>query len=193
MSVSSNTRLLLTNDIAEIYEVLKVHNSISRMEFLETINVFSKKMIESFDDPNFRAIGYYEDNVLVTFLFQYLSSQIPAWHMTLLGTRSLHKWNYSKNGLDDCWSNAMHYAEDKSMYRIYWALPERWSRSARKTMLTSIVWPRYEIYIEDVIGAGKLPKWAEHKPAFGKLLKPHNTVIKCGILKNEYRKFNRQS
>lgn len=183
-------KLLTFDDAEDIFEIINSHQSISKIPFLELKEEFLEKIKLTFQNPNVRCIGYYENDCLTTFLIQQLSDKIPAWHMTLLGTRSIHRWNYSLNGLDLCWSNAMSFAEEKGIFRLYWALPERWARTQNKTILTSTTWPRYDIYIEAIVPANQYPVWLEYRPSFGEKLKPHNTVIKLGVLKNEYRKLN---
>lgn len=186
----SSTRLLDVSEAPLIADILFEHQFISKMHHAETQEESILNISQSIKNPNVRCIGYFEHGRLVSFLFQLLSENIPAWHMTLLGTRSSHKWDYSLNGMDACWANAMDFAEGKKVYRIYWSMPEKWMHSQQKTLTTSAVWHRYEIFVDDIIPAGQLPSWPEHVPAFGKRLKPHPTVIKTGLLKNEYRKFN---
>lgn len=183
-------KLLTFEDAGDIFKIITAHQSISKVPYRETREEFLEKIKHTFQNPNARCIGYYENNKLTTFLIQLLSDKIPAWHMTLLGTTSEHRWNYSLNGLDMCWGDAMNFAEDKGIYRLYWALPRKWARTQDRTIQTSTTWPRYEIYIESIIPAGQYPEWPEYKPSFGEKIKPHDTVIKLGVLKNEYRKFN---
>lgn len=185
-----HTRLLQIEDLKSIYEILDKHKSIGKLPFSESFDDFTKRMSVNFQDVNTRCIGYFEDGKLITFLIQHVSDKIPAWHMTLLGTISSNAWDYSKNGLDMCWANAMDYAENKKIFRFYWALPKKWARTQSRTILTSTVWPRYEIYTESTVPPNTVPVWPEYKPSFGDKLKPHETIIKLGVLKNEYRNTN---
>jgi hypothetical protein len=134
-----------------------------------------------------RVVGYFEDDQLISFLTQQFTSRGPMWYMTMLGTRSPNRWNYKINGLEDCWTYAMARAERNQVYRVLWTMPAAWSRTQRRTLKTTDVWQRYNIYYDGVIPAGELPAWPEHKSVFGKIVKNHDVLIKSAVLKNEYR------
>lgn len=186
----NKTKVLTLEHAEDVYKIIKHHNVIGKSPYTETLEESVKNTERGLGNPNIRTIGYFEGNKLISFLVQQLSEKIPAWHMTLLGTISNHRWNYKLNGLEFCWANAMDYAESKNIFRIYWSLPLRWARSQQRTYMTTDVWFRYNIYIEDVITPNKKPNWLEHHISFGEKFKSHDTVIKLGILKNEYRPFN---
>jgi hypothetical protein len=171
--------------------IINVKNKISKTDKNELEpESFDEHIKHVLTQDNQRVIGYFENNTLVSFLSQVLVNRLCAWHMTMLGTNSPHNWNYKKNGLEYCWANAMDYAEQQGIYRIYWSMPEHWARTQSRTMKTSDVWPRYDIYLEEEVNAGNFPLWDEHKISFGKHLKPHNVVIKQALLKNEHRRFS---
>jgi hypothetical protein len=182
-----NTRVLTIYDADSMFEIVTSRSTISKMPLDE---ISKEDIIKSLEDKNTRYIGYFEENKLISYLSQVFTPRIPAWHMTVLYTISTHHWNYKKNGLEYCWANAMQYAESKNIYRIYWSMPAVWGRTQQKTIKTSDVWPRYEIYIEDILPSGVFPKYDEHKISYGNKLKMHDVIIKQGLLKNEFRKFN---
>jgi hypothetical protein len=182
-----NTRLLTTSDSDEMFDIVRRRDTVSKMP---SLNTTKDEVIESLENPYSRNIGYFEDNKLISFLVQRFTPRIPAWHMTVLFTISDSSWNYKKNGLEYCWANAMHYAESKNIFRLYWALPATWSRTQHRTIRTSDVWHRYEIYIEEELPPDTFPLYDEYKISYGNKLKSHNVVIKQGLLKNEFRKFN---
>lgn len=182
-----NTRVLTLSDVDSMFKIVTARPTISKMP-LDKIS--KEDLIKSLEDNNTRCIGYFEEDNLVSYLLQVFTPRIPAWHMTVLHTISSHNWNYKKNGLEYCWANAMQYAESKNIYRLYWSMPAVWARTQYRTIKTSDVWPRYDIYVESHIPAGVLPTYDEYKISYGKKLKTHDVVIKQGLLKNEFRKFN---
>jgi len=188
---TNNTRLLTFSDVDQILSIINSKHKISGTDkdILEPES-FDEHIKYALSQPNQRVIGYFEDNTLVSFLCQVIDKRLCAWHMTMLGTNSIHNWNYKKNGLEYCWANAMDYSEQQGIYRIYWSMPEHWARTQSRTMKTSDVWPRYDIYLEEEVNQDNFPIWDEHRVCFGKHLKPHTVVIKQALLKNEFRRFN---
>jgi hypothetical protein len=184
-----NTRQLTTVDSNEMFDIITYRPTVSKVP---TPEVNKEDIVKSLESPNTRCIGYFENNKLISFLVQDFTPKIPAWHMTVLFTISDSHWNYKKNGLEYCWANAMQYAESKNIYRVFWAMPASWARTQTRTIKTSDVWQRYEIYLEQFVPPGIMPSYDEYKVSYGKKIKPHDVVIKQGLLKNEFRKFNQQ-
>lgn len=184
------TRELTIEDVPSALDVLKHKSKVSKID-KEPDSISEYAILDAI--KNHRIIGYYEDNKLVSFLVQVIGKKLSAWHMTMLATNSEHTWNYKKNGLEYCWANAMDHAEKLGIYKIYWSLPSKWARTQRRTYMTTDVWYRYDIYIEDIILPNNYPKWEEHKTAFGDKLKPHEVTVKLAVLKNEYRSFARET
>lgn len=186
------TKDLIPADLDAIMQIIKHKNKITGINTEHYDLNFFEKQISRFLDPYpnkdlGRVIGYFENNILISFLTQQFTERGPMWYMTMLGTNSLHRWNYKLNGLEHCWEYAMTRAENAGIYKIVYALPTAWSRTQRRTIKTSDVWQRYEIFYDCVIPAGTVPKWPEHKNVFGTLTKEHDVLIKTAILKNEYR------
>jgi hypothetical protein len=71
-------------------------------------------------------------------------------------------------------------------------MPASWARTQNRTIKTSDVWQRYNIYLEEVLPANTIPAYDEYKISYGVKIKPHDVVIKQGLLKNEFRPFNKQ-
>lgn len=188
---NNNTRLLNVNDIDQIMSIIDSKHKISNTD---KDSLEPESFVDHFNyalsQENQRIIGYFENDNLVSFLCQVIDKRLCAWHMTMLGTNSIHNWNYKKNGLEYCWANAMDFSEKQGIYRIYWSMPEFWARTQSRTMKTSDVWPRYEIYLEEQVPSGNFPKWDEHRVSFGKHIKPHTVVVKQALLKNEFRRFS---
>ena len=187
------TRILTLEDAPSILKILEGKSKVSKVDKIDLpTESWDATVMETLTAGNKRVIGYFEKNKLVSFLVQVIGRQIPVWHMTLLGTNSSAPWNYKKNGLEYCWANAMDYAETLGLYKIYWSLPTHWARTQDRTVETSDVWKRYNIYIEDIISPNEYPIWEDQKVSFGNYSKPHSVTIKIGILKNEFRTFSQE-
>ena len=187
-----NIKDLTINDLDSIMKIIESKNKITGIDikaydldyFKEEISVF----LQPYPNEDLgRVIGYFEDSMLVSFLTQQFTKRSPMWYMTMLGTRSNYIWNYKLNGLEACWAYAMERAERNQIYKVLWSMPTAWSRTQRRTIKTTDVWQRYNIYYDRIISAGELPIWPEHKNVFGKIVKNHDVLIKSAILKNEYR------
>lgn len=191
-------RDLTITDLDSIVNIIESKNKITGIDIKKYNLDYFKNEISRFLEPYpnkdlGRVIGYFEEDVLVSFLTQQFTGRGPMWYMTMLGTNSVHRWNYKLNGLEKCWSYAMNRAERSDIYKIIWAMPLSWGRTQRKTRNTSDVWNRYEIFYDCIIPAGTLPGWPEHKNVFGSIPKEHDVLIKSAILKNEYRPANIRS
>ncbi len=188
----NNVRDLIIDDLGQIIDLIRSKNKITGISIKDYNLEYFEKEISLFLKPYpnedlGRVIGYFENNILVSFLTQQFTLRGPMWYMTMLGTKSLNQWNYKKNGLENCWSYAMARAERNNIYKVLWAMPSAWARTQKRTIKTTDVWNRYDIYYDCIIPAGELPVWTEHKSVFGKIVKDHDVLIKSAILKNEYR------
>ena len=182
------TRLLTSSDIPNMLEVLGNTSKVSKVEKANNTEIENAIKL-SLENENERVIGYFDEGILVSYLVQVMSKRISSWHLAVLGTRSTESWNYKKNGLEYCWANAMDHAEQLGIFKVYWSMPTRWARTQIRTIHTSDVWKRYDIYTEDIVDPYQFPKWEDHKISFGKIPKPHNVTIKLATLKNEFRRF----
>lgn len=182
------TRSLTSKDIDSIIAVLDSKSKISKVDKPDN-KILEDHILKNITNDDCRVIGYFENNVLVSLLSQVISKRMSAWHMTMLGTNSNSVWNYKKNGLEYCWANAMDYAEQLNIYKIYWSLPSKWANTQRRTYQTTDVWYRYEIYTDNIIEPNCFPKWDDQKISFGVIPKPHEVTVKFAVLKNEFRIF----
>ena len=187
-----NTRTLTMDDCEAIFNIVSYRDTVSKAPVpTQNYKEFKDNLSKSFDPAaSTRFIGYFENDKLVSYMAQVYSRLMPVWHMAVLSTISSSSWNYKKNGLEYCWANAMSHAESKNIYRIYWSMPASWARTQYRTINTSDVWKRYEIFVETIIPANTFPVYGEYKISYGKVLKPHDVVIKQGLLKNEFRTFS---
>lgn len=193
-----NVRDLTMSDLPAIVNIVEHKNKITGIDIKDYDLDYFRSEISKFlyPYPNSdmgRVVGYFEEGKLVSFLTQQYTLRGPMWYMTMLGTNSPHPWNYKRNGLEYCWAYAMERAEKSGIYKIVYALPLSWARTQKRTLKTSDVWYKYEIYHDVIIPAGTMPQWPEHKNVFGTLPKDHDVLIKSAILKNEYRPVNIRS
>lgn len=185
-------RDLTINDLDSIASIVESKSKITGIDIKNYNLIYFKNEISKFLQPYpnedlGRVIGYFEEDQLISFLTQQFTSRGPMWYMTMLGTKSSYRWNYKLNGLEHCWAYAMARAEHAGIYKIVYSLPVAWARTQRRTLKTSDVWQKYDLYYDCIIPAGSMPTWPEHKNVFGKLTKEHDVLIKTAILKNEYR------
>jgi hypothetical protein len=194
----TNVRDLTTTDLDSIMHIVREKNKITGIDINKYNLLYFKNEISRFLEPYpnkdlGRVIGYFENNELISFLAQQFTERGPMWYMTMLGTKSSHRWNYRLNGLEHCWAYAMARAENAGIYKIVYALPTSWARTQRRTLKTSDVWQKYDLYYDCIIPAGSMPVWPEHKNVFGSIVKEHDVLIKTAILKNEFRPDNIKS
>jgi hypothetical protein len=194
----TNVRDLTTTDLDSIMHIVREKNKITGIDINKYDLLYFKNEISRFLEPYpnkdlGRVIGYFENNELISFLAQQFTERGPMWYMTMLGTKSSHRWNYRLNGLEHCWAYAMARAENAGIYKIVYALPTSWARTQRRTLKTSDVWQKYDLYYDCIIPAGSMPVWPEHKNVFGSIVKEHDVLIKTAILKNEFRPDNIKS
>lgn len=189
-----NTRTLTMDDCESIFNIVTYRDTVSKAPMpTRDYNAFRDNLAKSFDPvASTRFIGYFENDKLTSYMAQVFSPLMPVWHMAVLSTISNSPWNYKKNGLEFCWANAMSYAESKNIYRIYWSMPVSWARTQYRTINTSDVWKRYDIFVETIVPANTFPVYGEYKISYGRVLKPHDVVVKQGLLKNEFRSFSQQ-
>jgi hypothetical protein len=194
----TNVRDLTTIDLDSIMDIVREKTKITGIDINKYDLLYFKNEISRFLEPYpnkdlGRVIGYFENNELISFLAQQFTERGPMWYMTMLGTKSSHRWNYRLNGLEHCWAYAMARAENAGIYKIVYALPTSWARTQRRTLKTSDVWQKYDLYYDCIIPAGSMPVWPEHKNVFGSIVKEHDVLIKTAILKNEFRPDNIKS
>jgi hypothetical protein len=191
-------RDLTITDLDSIMKIIEPKNKITGINIKKYDLDYFRNEISRFLEPYpnkdlGRVVGYFDNDKLQSFLTQQFTRRGPMWYMTMLATNSPTRWNYKLNGLEYCWKHAMNRAEQVGIYKIVYALPVAWAKTQRRTLNTTDVWHRYEIFYDCIIPAGTLPVWPEHKNVFGLIPKEHDVLIKSAILKNEYRPANIRS
>lgn len=107
--------------------------------------------------------GYYKDT-LCSVLSQSFARPIhnppvQNWLMSYLAVNPEWRspWNYSKNGLDQCWKEAFQLAESRGIHSVRWSLPTAWAHTQERTKKTSAVWKDYTIKTYATVTAGEVP------------------------------------
>lgn len=124
--------------------------------------------------------GSYQGEMLCSFLVQTISEKVPKdWLMSYLtvNPKCSSPWNYSKNGLDDCWEAAFKNAEDKGRFTVRWSLPLIWARTQDRTKKTSRIWKDYTIETYSIVKAGDIPHEKFDQWIAGKA-KPYDVALK---------------
>ena len=115
---------LTISDLSAIMDIIRPKNKITGIHIEKYDLSFFENQISKFLEPYpnkdlGRVIGYFENDDLVSFLTQQFTERGPMWYMTMLGTKSSHRWNYKLNGLEYCWAYAMSRAERNEIYKVF--------------------------------------------------------------------------
>lgn len=127
--------------------------------------------------------GYFEQNVLLSYLVQVISPRVKThWNMTFLAVSpgASRYWNYQKNGLDRLWSAAFMLGKSHGRHNVYWSLPERWARTHERTQRTSTVWKRYTVNTLARYDSGEYPTDALHAWIYGERVKRYPVLLREG-------------
>jgi hypothetical protein len=137
------------------------------------------------------AVGYFEDNVLVSFLYISMfenNMRGKFWVIPGLYTRDFKSYfSFKSSGMGELIKFAFKYAETKGWYEYYYCTAERvmnvyerqWKRSYSH---------RYEHILLDVVPANTKPFHELYWQLMGNETKPDPIVFKKRILKPEFRK-----
>jgi hypothetical protein len=184
------TKILTLEDLPDIIVLLKKKKRISHTFVDEwNWNHWTDQLQFLLTDDNTRIIGCFDDNKLKAFVIQQILEKLPMWCMILVAQDNDNKWLKKGHGdyLNLCLLVATEYAETKGIFEVLYTVPTKWLKTTRHTQPTSPVWSKYDIYIEDIIPAGTLPKYAIHQLLCGPVPRSHDRAIKKCCLKAEYR------
>jgi hypothetical protein len=173
-------------------------------DLLESCNSQQKKLI-----PSTRTYTYYRDlflnvnehkkyvvvaykenkiNVLQEFI---LREQILSWHLNMLIIRPVSTYfNCQSNGLNDLYTFCFEFVESKGYYQYDWSqkagkkYENRFSRM--KSQITIL--QKYDHYDIGYVEENSLSTYPGYAVMNNNEKKPYTTLIRTGILKNEFRK-----
>lgn len=129
---------------------------------------------------------------IVIMLEMVLRGIYPSWHLFgLLIMPGKPFYNCSTNGFSDCLDFCFNYAESLGYYHYDYSYKagknyfNRWVRTLEQIPALK----RYDHYILGYVPAYTKSKWLGINNMMGGL-KPHDMVIRCGMLKQEFRKYS---
>jgi len=154
------------------------------------IDAFEKYFL---DDKFYRAVGYFEDDTLVSFLCISMfenNMRGKFWVISGLYTRNFKNYfNFKNAGIGDLINYAFSYTESMGWYEYYYCTSERvmnvyerqWKRSNSH---------RYEHILLDVVPPNTKPYYELYWRLIGQEVKPDPMVFKKRVLKPEFRKIS---
>lgn len=184
------TRLLTLEDLPNIVSILEKKKKISHTPAEEwNWDYWIDQLQILLTDNKTRIIGCYEDSQLKAFVIQQILEKLPLWYMMLIAQDNDNKWLRKGHGdyLNLCLLDATEYAENKGIFEVLYVVPTKWLKTTRYTQPTSPVWSRYNVYVEEIIPAGILPKYTIHQVLCGSVPRLHDRAIKKCCLKMEHR------
>jgi hypothetical protein len=185
------TRLLVASDLEAALALAEKHRAISgiradRYDWTSLQSFLRTTLYAS--APRARLIGCFDGDVLKGFISQYLSEHQPAWYLTLI-VQETERWLGTGHGtyVNACLQDAIQHAESRGFFEVFYSVPTKWLRTTKRTHPRSPIWSRYNVYIEDIVPAGKEPRFSSHVGAFGNIIRDFDVAIKRCSLKTEHR------
>lgn len=186
-------RPLTFDDYQQLLELMKKNPTLMKVDDEEYQDTLTQRAGFYLKDPHFFNIGCFDDGKLVSTINFYESDQAPSWTI-IQCTRDLPGAFCSFPEERTMLQMMFQEAESRGLTRFYICfnakMPMMMNRSRVGARILSKWIPeitKYEIADDAVIPAGTMPKYSYQKVILGKPW-PIDLIIRCGFLKNEYRK-----
>lgn len=139
------------------------------------------------DSDSNNVIGSFEDGSLKGLVIQSLGLRSPAWYMPIV-VQENEKWLNNGHGqhINLCLQKAVDIAESKGVFEVIYNVPVKWLRTTIRTHSRSPIWSRYNVYVEEIVPAGREPHFVAYKYKYGQV-RNHDVAIKKAVLKPEHR------
>lgn len=184
-------RMLNESDIKSCIDIISLKNRTAG-----TVPITPSRFVDSFEKyfqniPNYHAIGYFENNCLISFIcISLLENNLRGkfWVIPALYTKEFRNYFiFRAAGIGKLIQYAFEFAESKEYYEYYYCTAERvmnvyerqWKRQNQH---------RYEHVLLDTVPAYTKPCHELYWRLMGNELKPNPIVFKKRILKTEFRK-----
>ena len=143
------------------------------------------------NDEYFIAIGYFENNVLISFLCISMfenNMRGKFWVIPCLYTRDFKSYfTFKGSGIGELIKFAFEYTEKRGWYEYYYCTAERvmnvYERQWKKSQSN-----RYDHILLDVVPANTKPFHELYWRLMGQEVKPDPMIFKKRVLKHEFRK-----
>jgi hypothetical protein len=184
-----NVRILDITDFKQIYAFVKSKKKISHIpnENFDWEN-WSKGIKAALIVPgNSNVIGSFEDGWLKGLAVQSFALRSAMWYLTLV-VQDSEGWLDNGHGthVNNCLSRAVEIAEERGCFDVIYNVPVKWLRTTARTYPRSPIWSRYNIYIEEIVPAGREPSYMSYKYLYGQI-RDHDVAVKKASLKMENR------
>ena len=187
------TKLLTVEYLPDCMEIASLKNRTGGSVPL-TLEAFESTFEKYFlDDKFYRAIGYFENNILSSFICISMfenNMRGKFWVIPGLYTRDFKNYfSFKTSGMGDLINYAFDYTESMGWYEYYYCTSERvmnvyerqWKRSNSH---------RYEHVLLDVLPPNTKPYYELYWRLIGQEVKPDPMIFKKRVLKPEFRKQN---
>ena len=184
------TQILDESHYDAVLNLLKSRRKFSQQELDDEVwTVLSNGVLKSLRNRRQHRIIGYVDSELRAIVSQTFHDEFPCWIMNFFA--SDRSYNLFANGhgdyINQCLLTAMQDAEQRQIWDIYYSIPIHYVKSSARTHHSSPAWSRYDIYVDQIVPENTFPEITVYKYAYGRVLKPHQVVIKHAVLKQEHR------
>lgn len=185
-------RLLNKSDLPAALEMIELKSRTSG-----TVPVTKDEFIENFTHyflgGESYALGYFEEDELVTFLcigFFESKKRGKFWVIPALYTKKFKQvFNFKDSDTAHLLKEAFKFAEDRGYYEFYYSVSERIMNAYERQWQRNSVMEtgRYDLILLDTVQPNTKPETELYWRLMGKTTKPDPIVIKKRVLKDQYR------
>jgi hypothetical protein len=177
-----------TSNLADIEALLNGCNDQQRRYIPINRNVDYYKNI-FLNDSKFVAVAYKDDRIYALQEF-FLRKQILSWHLSMLIMLPQQTYfNCRTNSLSDLYNFCFSFAESKGYYQYDWSQRAGTNYENRFIRMKSQIpiLQRYDHYDIGFVEKNSNSKYVAYDLMINNEPRPYDTLVRYGILKNEYR------
>lgn len=131
---------------------------------------------------NYHAFGTFDGDNITGAIACYQSSDEPSWYGTQI--RSMNNKDVARNLLD----HMMKFNEEAGRFKFYTLWNAKHAKLLRRFAFSEWADERYDYFDECLVPAKTKCVYINHwQVLFNRILLPHDTVIRCTFLKQQYR------
>jgi hypothetical protein len=181
-------------DINDLLTICKIHNrdTIPKHKDVE----YFKNIIEcNSADSKFagrKVVAFYNDsNQLQLMVEMFFRDAMTSWIIIGFIVRpGLPYFNCKTNGYNEVLTFCLNYAESRGYYLYEWTQRKgvKYNNTYNRMKSQIPTLERYDHYEIGYIPANTKPAFEAYFRMVGLEVKPYDQLVRCGVLKNEYRK-----
>jgi hypothetical protein len=185
-------KFLTINDIDQIDELIKSCSAKQQDSIPPNRNKkYYENLLSNSSEYLRYLMGAYKNDQLCALQECVFGRRATSWHLSLLIVRpgSIY-FNCKTNGISDLYDFCFSFAESQGYYYYDWSqrVGKRYTNHFNRMKKQISVLQRYEHYHIGVIPANTVSKFSYYSIMNNNEIKSYDTLIRCGILKNEFRK-----